>query len=235
MNAKPVEKLVTPMALKRCRDPGNLTGSASGRGDALHVPPAGPSTNGHQVQGLPLPAFYFLSAAHSPGDRALDIDAARELRTLIPLVSVFGGAMGNQIMEGKLTVGKLYPICQETAFRLPPRFLPTSGSLPSVWELLQEEAYTRRDDEKVERLRQLIAPEARALLEAEAGAKRAQARGGDNLDTDVGQHQQMRYYVETFAAGTQFYWRLGLRDVNDIEWEAFLSALIEFSKYHIGA
>jgi CRISPR type IV-associated protein Csf2 len=234
------EKLVTPNGIEEVPviSGNSLRGQLRDAGMLYMCRQLGYATNGHQVQGLPLPAFYFLFSGGSltkVGDRALDIDAARELRTLIPLVSVFGGAMGNQIMEGKLTVGKLYPICQETAFRLPPRFLPTSGSLPSVWELLQEEAYTRRDDEKVERLRQLIAPEARALLEAEAGAKRAQARGGDDLDTDVGQHQQMRYYVETFAAGTQFYWRLGLRDVNDIEWEAFLSALIEFSKWpHIG-
>jgi CRISPR type IV-associated protein Csf2 len=185
-----------------------------------------------EVLGLSLPAFHFLfsgGALKKVGDRALDVDAARELRSLIPLVSIFGGAMTNQIMEGKLIVGKLYPICQETAHLLGERFV-SNGELPSVWELLQEEAYTRRDDEKVERLRQLIAPEVRALLEAEAASKREKARTGNELDREVGQHQQMRYYVETFAAGTQFYWSLGLYDVTDLEWEAFLSCLVEFAK-----
>lgn len=183
-----------------------------------------------EVVGLPLPAFYFLftgGALTKVGDRGLDIDAARELRRLIPLVSVFGGAMGNQIMEGKLVVGKLMPLCEETAHLVPVRFVPPSP--PSVWEMLQEESYTRRDDEKSENLRQLIAPEVRSLLEAGAAAKRAKARGGDT-DEDVGQHQQMRYFVETFAAGSQFYWNVELRDVNDLEWEAFLSCLMEFSK-----
>jgi CRISPR type IV-associated protein Csf2 len=191
----------------------------------------GVDTQTGEVVGLPLAAFYFLftgGALTKVGDRGLDIDAARELRALIPLVSVFGGAMGNQIMEGKLIIGKVVPICEETAHLVPVRFVPERPL--SVWEMLQEESYTRRDDEKSENLRLLIAPEVRSLLEAGASAKRTKARGGDDTDEEVGQHQQMRYFVETFAAGSQFYWNVELRDVNEVEWEAFLSCLAEFSK-----
>ena len=184
-----------------------------------------------KVRGLSLPAFHFLFSGGSLtklGDRGLDIDAAREIRRLIPLVSVFGGAMGNQIMEGKLTMGKLYPLCEETSLIVPERFARKDVS---IWEMLQEESYTRRDDEKSENLRQLIAPEVRALLEASAAEKRARSRAGaDDVDEDVGQHQQMRYYVETFAAGTEFYWEILLQDVTQVEYEAFLSALVEFSR-----
>lgn len=183
-----------------------------------------------EVYGLPLPAFHFLfsgGALTKVGDRALNIDAARELRSLIPLVSVFGGAMGNQIMEGKLIVGKLYPLCEETAGLVPERFACNSRS---VWEMLQEEAYTRRDDEKREGLRQIIQPQARALLEDKARSKQAKIAVGDDADQEVGQHQQMRYFVETYAAGSQFYWEIGLHNVTELEYEAFLSALVEFSK-----
>jgi len=38
------------------------------------------------------------------------------------------------------------------------------------------------------------------------------------------------YYVETFAAGTPFYWKIILDDVSDLEFEAFLTCLHEFSK-----
>lgn len=183
-----------------------------------------------EVTGLSMAAFHFLfsgGALTKVGDRALNIDAARAIRRLIPLVSVFGGAMGNQIMEGKLTVGKLYPLCEETAHLVPERFAKTDRS---VWEMLQEEAYTRRDDEKNEGLRQLIAPEVRQLVETVAAQRRLKAGTNEDIDHEIGQHQQMRYYVETFSAGSQFYWEMQLQNVSDLEFEAFLSALAVFSK-----
>lgn len=198
-----------------------------------------------EVKGLSLPAFYFLfsgGALTKDAGRGLDVDLARRMRELIPLVGVFGGAVGNQIMPGKVKIGKLIPLCQETAHLVPLRFISddvkcgdkterVARLLPSVWNLLQSEPYTRKDDEKSESLRQLIAPETRLLLEAQAAQKRDKARTDPNaVDNDMGQHQQMRYYVETFAAGTQFYWDITLDDVTDVEFDAFAIALMEFSR-----
>jgi len=184
------------------------------------------------VRGLPLAAFHFLfsgGALTSTGRAGLDIDEARRWRSLIPLVSVFGGAMGNQIMPGKVTVGKAIPICTETAHLIPPRFV--TGTLQSIWELCQEEAYTRRDDEKSETLRQLIAPDVRALLEDVAREKRAKRGTIDDLADAPGASQQMRYFVETLCAGTRFFWDIVLDDVTDIEFEAFAAALGEFGRH----
>jgi hypothetical protein len=36
--------------------------------------------------------------------------------------------------------------------------------------------------------------------------------------------------VGLLAAGTKFYWKLTLEDVNDIEYDAFMTTLAEFSK-----
>lgn len=184
-----------------------------------------------EVRGLSLPAFYFLfsgGSLTSTADRGLDLDAARELRHLIPLVSVFGGAMGNQIMPGKLSIGKLYPICRETLHLIPTRFHLDRHE--SIWEMVQEEAYTRKDDEKDERLRPLIAPEVRHALEDQARKKRAVRGTEEDVERETGQHQQMRYYVETLCAGTRFYWMLALEDVDRVEFEAFLICLQEFAK-----
>lgn len=184
-----------------------------------------------EVKGLSLAAFYFLfsgGALTKSTERGLDVDEARKWRELIPLVAVFGGAMGNQIMPGKLKCGKAIPICSETAHVIPERFL--ENKVESVWELCQEEAYTRRDDEKNENLRQLIAPEVRGLLEADASAKRAKSGTKDDVETDTGQKQQMRYYVETLAAGARLYWEIALDDVSDLEREAFFVTLAEFSR-----
>jgi CRISPR type IV-associated protein Csf2 len=185
-----------------------------------------------EVKGLSLAAFYFLfsggALTKDLGNRGLDVDEARRWRSLIPLVAVFGGAMGNQIMPGKAKIGKAIPICTETAHIIPERFL---GGVDSVWELCQEEAYTRRDDEKNDNLRQLITPEVRGLLEADASAKRAKAGTKEDVEGETGQKQQMRYFVETLAAGSRLYWEISLDDVTDLEREAFFVTLAEFSRF----
>lgn len=185
-----------------------------------------------QVQGLSLAAFYFLfsgGALTKDAGRGIDVDEARRWRNAIPLVALFGGAMGNQIMPGKVKVGKAIPICQETIHLIPERFV--TGKEQSVWDMCQEEAYTRRDDEKNEHLRQLISPEVRMLLEAGAAQKRAKAGTDEDVAGETGQHQQMRYYVETLAAGTRLFWDMTLDDVTDLEFDALCVTLAEFSRF----
>lgn len=188
-------------------------------------------------KGLSLPAYYFLfsgGSLTSVGGRGIDIDKAREIRGLIPLVGVFGGAMGNQIMPGKLSVDKMYPICAELAHLIPARYVNGHGKV-SVWEYLQEEMYTRKDDEKNENLRGLIDGDVRRLLEAEARSKR-EASSQPVVQDDTGQKQQMMYFVETLAAGTQFYWSVVLSQVTDVEFDAFAVCLAEFARDpHVGA
>lgn len=185
-----------------------------------------------EVQGLSLSAFYFLFSGGTltkQGNAGIDVDEARRWRKAIPLVALFGGAMGNQIMPGAVKVGKAIPICRETAHLIPERFI--EGNEQSIWDICQEEAYTRRDDEKNEQLRQLIAPEVRGLLEASAAVKRAKSGTQDDIAGETGQSQQMRYYVETLAAGTRFYWDLTLDDVSDLEFDAFCTTLAEFGRF----
>jgi CRISPR type IV-associated protein Csf2 len=185
-----------------------------------------------EVRGLPLNAFYFLfsgGALTKIAGRGLDIDEARKWRNLIPLVSVFGGAMGNQILNGKMKCGKAIPICEETAHLLPERFGNGNRAM-SIWEMVQEEAYTRRDDEKNENLRQLIAPEVRGLLEAKASEQRTKSGTPEDVAGETGQKQQMRYFIETLAAGTELFWEITLDDVTPVEFDAFAITLAEFSK-----
>lgn len=184
-----------------------------------------------EVDGLSREAFYFLFSGgelKKTKKRSIDIDEARRWREAIPLVALFGGAMGNQIMPGKCKIGKAIPICTETAHVLPGRFI--NDSLQSIWDYCQEEAYTRKDDEKDENLRQLIKPEVRALLETEQREERKVRGTTKEVAGDTGQKIQMRYFVETLAAGTPLFWDITLDDVNDLEFEAFAVALAEFGK-----
>lgn len=185
-----------------------------------------------EVSGLSLAAFYFLfsgGALTKTSSRGLDIDEARKWRDMIPLVAIFGGAMGNQIMPGKAKIGKVIPVCRETAHILPERF--SGNELQSIWDMCQEEAYTRRDDEKNEKLRQLIAPEVQVLIEAKARDRREKAGTKEDIVKETGQKQQMRYFVETIAAGARFFWDITLDDVSDLEFEAFAVTLAEFARF----
>lgn len=171
-----------------------------------------------EVKGLPLNAFYFLfsgGALTSTGDQGVNIEKFRSMRETIPLIGLFGGAVGNIIMPGKMKIGKLIPVCNETAHLVPERFLPETTQ--TIWEYCQTEMYTRRDDEKNDRVRMLI-------------SKPAIGDGGEQLPAEKKAPQQMKYDVETLAAGTQFYWKVVLEDVSDVEFEAFLATVIEFSK-----
>lgn len=182
------------------------------------------------VQGLTLGAFHFLfsGGSLSGGGKAIDEDGARRLRSLIPLASVFGGAVAGsgRILNGKLKMGKAVPVCRETMHLLPERFRDPQAL--SIHDYTQEEMYTRKDDEKSEKLRGVIEPKIRGLLDD--ARRKAETRPATEVQEDTGTHQQMRYYVETFAAGTPLYWRIALEDVTDIEFEAFLTAMVEFSK-----
>jgi CRISPR type IV-associated protein Csf2 len=176
------------------------------------------------VSGLSLSAFYFLfsGGSLSEGSAGIDVDYARKLREAIPLISIFGGAVGNQILPGKLKVGKAIPTCAETNHLLPERY---RNGAQSIWDYLQAEMYTRKDDERNEKLRTVISGQALRQI-----GGRVQAGLLPEVEPKERGPQQMMYYVETFAAGTKFYWKLTLEDVNDIEYDAFMATLAEFSK-----
>jgi hypothetical protein len=182
--------------------------------------------------GMSLDAFYFLfsgGALEKSGKRGIDVDEARKWREAIPLVSVFGGAMGNQIMPGKLKVGKAIPICVETSMILED-YLNEDEHLISIWDMVQEEAYTRKDDEKDENLRFFIDKSVRGLLEMESRSKRQRAGTDQDVVSATGQTQQMRYYVETLAAGSQFFWELSLDDATPVEFDALITTLAVWAK-----
>lgn len=175
-----------------------------------------------EVSGLPLPAFYFLfsgGALTSTGDEGINIDKFRKMREMIPLIGIFGGAIGNAIMPGKLKVGKLIPICQETNHLLPEKF--RSEKAESIWEYCQTEMYTRKDDEKNDKVRDMIDADVRKLL-TEGTAKVSITKSSTA--------QQMIFRTETLAAGTRFFWKIIIEDATDIEFESFINALLVYSK-----
>jgi CRISPR type IV-associated protein Csf2 len=70
-----------------------------------------------EVKGLNTHAFDFLfsgGSLESGGAKGLDLDYFREIKNLIPIMGLLGGAAGNSVLSGKLNVNPLIPICNET-------------------------------------------------------------------------------------------------------------------------
>lgn len=139
----------------------------------------------------------------SVGSKDLDIEKVRKLTKEIPSISLFGCSIGNVMIPGRVDIGKMRPICKETLHIIPEKFHNEIES-KTVWDLTQVEMYTRKDDTKDEHKRSFIKKE----------DVKDDLKGG-----------QMMYKVETIAAGTKFYWKVCLRDTNDIETGVFLQLI----------
>ncbi len=74
------------------------------------------------------------------GGGTIDMNFIKELRTMLPMMSVWGTTIGQQMIGGKLDVGQMIPISCQTAVRT------GIESNISIHSLLDEVAHTRRDD-----------------------------------------------------------------------------------------
>lgn len=188
---------------------------------------------------LPVQVFHLLRSggalAKAGSSHVLGARQLQQVRAMVPVVSLFGGSGAGKIIEGKLSVGKLTPICAETVHLLPSSLGEVSTS---IWQLLQIEEFTRTDDSKKDQLHELIAGAVPAAIEAAPDRLLDVARHEPALESslDDGPAQQMRYGVETIAAGTRLHWWMQLRHVTDVERALMAEAVQRWvaSGAHIG-
>lgn len=153
------------------------------------------------------------SGGNISGSLTTDIDQAKRWRELVPLISIFGAGVGNQILQGKLTQSFALPVCIETQ-ELIPSHIPVKDELFNLgWkEQTGTINFTRFDDTKNINLHQYIENETEEQKKKEKEAA-----------------TQMRYEVEYYAAGGQLYHLFNFLSENDIEIGVFMSAIYEFS------
>lgn len=151
------------------------------------------------------------------GPQSMDIDKARRYRSLVPMYSLFGGGVGNQMIEGKMCMGSMYPICRECSNILPRRFRADHVS----WrEMMVDRSYTRKDDSKNERLREKYLQHTATLALPEGKEK------GERKPP-----QQMRYSIQTLCEGAQLYQRIDFAWVEDVDLGVFVSAMRAFRRH----
>lgn len=183
--------------------------------------------------------FYLLFSGGSLGGaQSVDIDQARMYRRNVPLLSVFGGGVGNQILTGKIKVGAMYP-CVAECQRILPEYLRQEDA-PSWRQWTFEKSFTRMDDAKNENLRKYLHSPAETAPALQEGQSNLALTDGETPAPEPAETkkkkedpppQQMRYTVEMLAAGSVLYQRIDLCDLTDLELGAFVSALVEFSKH----
>lgn len=177
---------------------------------------------------VPLPAFHLLFSGGSiGGPQSVDLEQARAFRRVLPLVSLWGGGVGNQLLPGKLKVGECWPCVQETT-RLVPEAFRSGRALAPYRTWTCEQSYTRHDDSKDERYRDrfLLKGDADQLVltgELTGEAPKAKVE-------KAGPATQMRYTQELLIAGARLYTRIDCVDVTELELGCLVSALDEFAK-----
>lgn len=161
---------------------------------------------------VPLELFYLLfSGGNISGEQKIDIKQSRDLRDRLPIISIFGGGTGNQILSGKIKVSDALIKSFETK-----NFLPANchdSCLNSWGEHLSYRHYTRFDDGKDFNKHKYI----------------------QNIDViDDGKNKksneasmQMRYGVEVLVPGTKLYSKIFYNNLNDIEFNCLMTAISE--------
>lgn len=202
--------------------------------------------------GLTLDAFHLLfTGGRIGGDQTINVAQAREYRRAIPMLALFGGGVGNQILPGKARVGNCYPVCLEALPVLPPA-LHGDAALVSYRGLTVEKSFSRKDDGKDDRLTPYLA----ALADLTPAAEPAQIEAPatpDQVDLfgetvapaapaskptrppkarreDGGTADQMRFTSELLVAGTRLATRIDLLSVSDVELGCLVSGLTRFAR-----
>lgn len=165
-----------------------------------------------------LDAFHLLfSGGKIGGDQSIDIQKAKLMRKIVPHVSIFGGGIGTQIMQGKLKVGSSYPICIEAMPVLHERFHAQAEKI-SYSSLTFEKSFTRFDDSKNFDLHEKVKAGDLPMLETKSKKK----------DGDVS--TQMRMTSELIVAGTNLVHEIDLVNISEIELGAIVAALTQFAQ-----
>jgi CRISPR type IV-associated protein Csf2 len=170
------------------------------------------------------PFSLLFSGGRIGGGDHVDIAAARQLREAIPIVSIFGGGVDNQILLGKLRVSSAYPLCQEAIPALPDAFHDEARQV-SYRALTFDRSYSRTDDTKNPNYQPYLQPVEQLLIADESGEKKKRE----------GPATQMRFTCELLITGTRLYTEIQCLDVSEAELGCLVSALHMFSlSPHLG-
>lgn len=92
-----------------------------------------------------------LESVEESASGVIDLNLRKFIRDTLPPVALLGCALGNQMIQGMLTVEHMWPICQEYAGYLPEKYRGDPRATQPVRTYTSEAFFTRRDDLRAER------------------------------------------------------------------------------------
>lgn len=166
-----------------------------------------------------LDAFHLLfSGGKIGGDQSINIEQARAMRRAVPMIALFGGGVGNQILPGKMKVGSSYPVCLEAMPALSEDKHLEALKI-SYRALTMEKSFTRTDDSKNPNAITFVSPTDAVLLESDS--KKSAKK---EVST------QMRMTSELVIPGVKLAHEIDLAQVSEVELGALVSALHRFAQ-----
>lgn len=182
---------------------------------------------------IDLDAFHLLySGGAIGGQQQTDLGQARAYRRLLPIVSLFGGGIGNQVLPGKARVANAYPLCVEALPALHVWADAGERATASYAAMTFEKSFSRKDDSKDPNYAPMIAGAAPALAQGELLIAEQPKPDRSSGDAPA---QQMRMTVELVATGVQMLSHIDLLDVSEVEVGCLVSGIHMFSRSpHIG-
>jgi len=167
---------------------------------------------------VPKKAFHLLFTGGSiSGEQKVDIDAAKQMRSVFPFISIFGGGVGNQILSGKIVQTFAFPVCAETIGIIPPGIdgVDYEAQATSWRKMTDEISFTRKDDSK-------------DYLGDKYMVKDVKLLTGDTKKSDE-PATQMRYTVECLIPGVQLWHSLNIT-CNEVELGALVASIHKWSE-----
>lgn len=154
---------------------------------------------------LPFPVVHALrtgGALRETGTSGEVLTGERQaaLRDLIPMLSIFGFSTSGRIVSGRLEVDKPLPVARETLY-LAEHYQVDTGDFrpPGIWELIQQEHYTRFAD--------VNDSAAQTYIEDDPEVSREIPKGSGN----------MLWSQETLPAGTRLFHSVVLNEGTPVE------------------
>jgi hypothetical protein len=151
----------------------------------------------------------------SKGGGSIDLHLAREVQEKIPLLSLLGYSAGNAMTESKLRCAHWHVACEENSFRMPRDMKATHRA----GQLITTEFGTRMD-----------VGLSQASMDFLASSERTPSdRESEDESEDSETSSQMIYEFQAIKAGAHLWSSLSFRQLEPMEWAAFLSALAALS------
>lgn len=177
-------------------------------------------------EGAPKPAK---GAKKKAAKGVANIDAYRELCELVPSLAIFGGVAG-RIIEGKLQVGQLMLVCEESRHHLPEwiaeRLDAEGAQLDPARAHVERAQNVRMDAMLNPSMRTLLLPDAQ--VEANAKLLRADnAQAAEESTADSDKSRMLPYTFERVARGSLFFWSCTVTVNSALEEDTFYVTLSE--------